>query len=113
VRHGGLRLSGHWHPVLVGDGVYRKRQGTDDVNDFRLMFILLIGLYEDGGDERDLYNISAPVFFRTDRSAREIARSNEPISASDLAALPGSRMQTGRHRCPVSSAKRLSLVWIM
>jgi hypothetical protein len=79
VRHGGLRLSGHWHPVLVGDGVYRKRQGTDDVNDFSLMFILLIGLYEDGGDERDRYNISAQVFFRTDRSAR-----NCPVERADF-----------------------------
>ena len=69
-------------PCSLATAFIENDRAQMSVNDFRLMFILVIGLYEDGGDERDRYNTSAPGFFRTDRSAREIARSKELMSNS-------------------------------
>jgi hypothetical protein len=52
-------------------------------------FILLIGFtrMEETSAIATTLQLQDPS---TDRSARKIARSNEPMSASDLAALPGS-----------------------
>ena len=69
-------------PCSLATAFIENDRAQMSVNDFRLIFILVIGLYEDGGDERDRYNTSAPGFFRTDRSARAIARSKELMSAS-------------------------------
>jgi hypothetical protein len=60
------------------------------VKDFRLMFILLIGFTKMEETTRSFTTLQLQDSFRTDRSAREIARSNEPMSVSDLVALPGS-----------------------
>jgi hypothetical protein len=84
-------------PCSLATAFIENDRAQTSVNDFRLMCILLIGLYEDGGDERDRYNTSASGFFRTDRSACELpGRTSRCLS------------QIWR-RCPEAECKRADI----